>query len=86
MAPARKKPSKPRKSPKNPKKTQPKHDSSSESEEDTPSQQQPQQLELGDDYSDSASELSSEGDDPLADDFLQGSDDDEGARCWHART
>ncbi|ESW18658.1 hypothetical protein PHAVU_006G059200 [Phaseolus vulgaris] len=78
MAPARKKPSKQSKSPKNPKKTQPKHDSSSESEEDTPSQQQPQQLELGDDYSDSASELSSEGDDPLADDFLQGSDDDEG--------
>ncbi|BAT88475.1 uncharacterized protein HKW66_Vig0078310 [Vigna angularis] len=79
MAPARKKPSKARKSPKNPKKTQPKHDSSSDSEEDMPSQQQqPQQLELGDDNSDSASELSSEGDDPLADDFLQGSDDDEG--------
>ncbi|QCD78132.1 probable 28S rRNA (cytosine(4447)-C(5))-methyltransferase isoform X2 [Vigna unguiculata] len=77
MAPARKKPSKARKSPKNPKKAQPKHDSSSESEEDTPSQQQPQQLELGDDNSDSASELSSGGDDPLADDFLQGSDDDD---------
>ncbi|KAG4923760.1 hypothetical protein JHK87_049300 [Glycine soja] len=77
MAPARKKPSKPSKSPKNPKKIQPKHDSSSESEEDTPPQQlQPEQLELGDN-SDSASELSSVGDDPLADDFLQGSDDDE---------
>ncbi|CAJ1963846.1 unnamed protein product [Sphenostylis stenocarpa] len=78
MAPARKKPSKPRKSPKNPKKTQPKHDSGSESEEDTVPQLQPQQLELGDDNSDSASELSSDGDDPLADDFLQGTDDDEG--------
>ncbi|KAG5090853.1 hypothetical protein JHK82_049631 [Glycine max] len=77
MAPARKKPSKPSKSPKNPKKIQPKHDSSSESEEDTPPQQlQPEQLELGDN-SDSASELSSVGDDPLAEDFLQGSDDDE---------
>lgn len=85
MAPARKKPSKPSKSPKNPKKIQPKHDSSSESEEDTPPQQlQPEQLELGDN-SDSASELSSVGDDPLADDFLQGSDDDEGACRSHAR-
>ncbi|KHN11167.1 probable 28S rRNA (cytosine(4447)-C(5))-methyltransferase [Glycine soja] len=77
MAPARKKPSKPSKSPKNPRKTHPKHDSTSESEEDTPPQLQPEQLELGDDNSDSASELSSDGDDPLADDFLQGTDDDE---------
>ncbi|XP_020232848.1 probable 28S rRNA (cytosine(4447)-C(5))-methyltransferase [Cajanus cajan] len=77
MAPPRKKPSKPRKSPKNPKRTEPKHDSSDESEEEMP----PQQLELGDDGadSDSASELSSDGDDPLADDFLQGSDDEEKA-------
>ncbi|KAL5178113.1 putative 28S rRNA (cytosine(4447)-C(5))-methyltransferase [Glycine soja] len=77
MAPARKKPSKPSKSPKNPRKTHLKHDSTSESEEDTPPQLQPEQLELGDDNSDSASELSSDGDDPLADDFLQGTDDDE---------
>ncbi|RDX83149.1 putative 28S rRNA (cytosine(4447)-C(5))-methyltransferase, partial [Mucuna pruriens] len=77
MAPARKNPSKPRKSPKNSKKAQPKHDSA-DSEEETP----PQLLELGDDdgdNSDSASELSSDGDDPLADDFLQGSDDEEKA-------
>ena len=84
MAPARKKPSKPSKSPKNPRKTHPKHDSTSESEEDTPPQLQPEQLELGDDNSDSASELSSDGDDPLADDFLQGTDDDEGACCPRA--
>ncbi|KAK7305274.1 hypothetical protein VNO77_43176 [Canavalia gladiata] len=71
MAPARKKASKPLKGPKNPKKTQPKDDSTSESEEETP-----QQLELGDD---SASEFSSDGDDPLVDDFLQGSDDEEKA-------
>ncbi|TKY47056.1 methyltransferase protein [Spatholobus suberectus] len=77
MAPARKKASKPRKSPKSPKKTQPEHDSSAESEEETPPQLQPQQLELGGDSSDSTSELSSDGDDPLVDDFLQGSDDDE---------
>ncbi|KAL2332851.1 hypothetical protein Fmac_014064 [Flemingia macrophylla] len=77
MAPARKKPSKPSKSPKNPK-AEPKHDSSDVSEEEAP----PQQLELSNDVddggdSDSVSELSSDGDDPLADDFLQGSDDEE---------
>ncbi|XP_027336558.1 probable 28S rRNA (cytosine(4447)-C(5))-methyltransferase isoform X2 [Abrus precatorius] len=74
MAPARKKPSKPLKAPKNPKKTQLKDHSTSESEEEAPQQQQ--LLEFGDD---SASELSSDGDDPLVDDFLQGSDDEEKA-------
>ncbi|CAL5202374.1 unnamed protein product [Lathyrus oleraceus] len=80
MAPAtRNKPSKPLKVQKAPKKVQivpVKDDSSSESEEEAP----PQQLELGDDGgndSGSDSDLSSDGDDQLADDFLQGSDEDE---------
>lgn len=86
MAPAtRNKPSKPLKVQKAPKKVQivpVKDDSSSESEEEAP----PQQLELGDDGSNdsgSDSDLSSDGDDQLADDFLQGSDedDDEGVYC-----
>ncbi|KAK7301900.1 hypothetical protein RJT34_12777 [Clitoria ternatea] len=77
MAPARKKPSKPLKTPKNPKKPQPREDSSSESEEETP---QHRLLELGDnDDGGSTSELSSDGDDPLVGDFLQGSDDEEKA-------
>lgn len=85
MAPAaKKKPSKPRKAPKNPQKTQfftPKDDSSVESEEET-LQQQEHELDGGDDSdsdSGSASEFSSDGDDPLVDDFLQGSDDEEKA-------
>ncbi|KAK7392948.1 hypothetical protein VNO78_21398 [Psophocarpus tetragonolobus] len=75
MAPVRKKTSKLRKSPKNPSKIQPKNNSTSESEENSPPPAE--QFELGDHNSDSASELSSDGDDPLTDDFLQGSDDDE---------
>ncbi|WJX31448.1 26S rRNA (cytosine-C(5))-methyltransferase nop2b, variant 2 [Trifolium repens] len=78
MAPAtKKKPSKQLKVQKAPKKVQIvpiKEDSSSESEEEAP----PQHLELGDDSADddSASELSSDGDGQLGDDFLQGSDED----------
>lgn len=86
MAPVtRKKPSKPLKVQKAPKKVQivsVKDDSTSESEEE---EAPPQQLELGNDAgdNDSASELSSDDDDPLADDFLQGSDDeDEGVYCY----
>ncbi|XP_061353159.1 26S rRNA (cytosine-C(5))-methyltransferase NOP2B-like [Gastrolobium bilobum] len=85
MAPAMKKPSKPRKAPKNQKKTQiftPKDDSSAESEEETLQPQQLLERELGDDddnSSGSASEFSSDGDDPLVDDFLQGSDEEEKA-------
>ncbi|XP_004498149.1 26S rRNA (cytosine-C(5))-methyltransferase NOP2B [Cicer arietinum] len=80
MAPVtRKKPSKPLKVQKAPKKVQivsVKDDSTSESEEE---EAPPQQLELGNDAgdNDSASELSSDDDDPLADDFLQGSDDED---------
>ncbi|PNY10557.1 ribosomal RNA methyltransferase NOP2-like protein [Trifolium pratense] len=79
MAPAtKKKPSKQLKVKKSPKKVQivpVKEDSSSESEEEAP----PQHLELGDDIADddSASELSSDGDEQLADDFLQGSDEED---------
>ncbi|GAU13514.1 hypothetical protein TSUD_128110 [Trifolium subterraneum] len=79
MAPAtKKKPSKQLKAKKSPKKVQivpVKEDSSSESEEEAP----PQHLELGDDTADddSASELSSDGDELLADDFLQGSDEED---------
>ncbi|XP_045819429.1 26S rRNA (cytosine-C(5))-methyltransferase NOP2B-like isoform X2 [Trifolium pratense] len=79
MAPAtKKKPSKQLKVKKSPKKVQivpVKEDSSTESEEEAP----PQHLELGDDIADddSASELSSDGDEQLADDFLQGSDEED---------
>ncbi|XP_058788110.1 26S rRNA (cytosine-C(5))-methyltransferase NOP2B-like [Vicia villosa] len=78
MAPAtRNKPSKSPKLQKAPKKVQiipVKADSSSESEEEAP----PQHLELDDGGNDSGSDsdLSSDGDDQLADDFLQGSDDE----------
>jgi ribosomal RNA methyltransferase Nop2 len=86
MAPAtKKKASKQLKVQKAPKKVQivpVKEDSSSESEEEAP----PQHLELGDDSADddSTSELSSDGDGQLGDDFLQGSDEDienEGVYC-----
>ncbi|XP_057430832.1 26S rRNA (cytosine-C(5))-methyltransferase NOP2B-like [Lotus japonicus] len=61
--------------PKKPKHFTPKEDSPAESEEEAP-----QLLELGSDDGggdDSASDFS-DGDDPLVDDFLQGSDDNEG--------
>jgi len=75
MAPAtKKKPSKPVKPQKAPKKVQIvpiKEDSTSESEEEEAPQLQQLQLDGSD------SDLSSDGDDQLADDFLQGSDDED---------
>ncbi|KAL6540372.1 26S rRNA (cytosine-C(5))-methyltransferase nop2b [Orobanche hederae] len=55
----------------------PKHDSTSEFEQEEVLQQQQHDNEVVDNDSSSASDFSSDGDDPLVDDFLQGSDDDE---------
>ncbi|KAL6509932.1 26S rRNA (cytosine-C(5))-methyltransferase nop2b [Orobanche gracilis] len=87
MAPAmKKKPSKPQKPTPKPttkknlkssKVKTPKHDSTSEFEQEEVLQQQQHDNEVVDNDSSSASDFSSDGDDPLVDDFLQGSDDDE---------
>ncbi|XP_019447053.1 PREDICTED: probable 28S rRNA (cytosine(4447)-C(5))-methyltransferase isoform X1 [Lupinus angustifolius] len=82
MAPLTKKktskPQKPiaKKNPKNSKVKTPKDDSTSESEQEEILQQQ-HENDVVDDDSGSDSDLSSDGDDPLVDDFLQGSDDDD---------
>ncbi|KAE9598555.1 hypothetical protein Lal_00021008 [Lupinus albus] len=82
MAPlTKKKPSKPqqptaKKNFKNSKVKTPKHDSTSESEQEEIFQQQ-HENEVVDDDSGSDSDFSSDRDDPLVDDFLQGGDDDE---------
>ncbi|CAL0335069.1 unnamed protein product [Lupinus luteus] len=83
MAPlTRKNPSKPqkpaaKKNPKNSKVKTPKDDSTSESEQEEILQQQQLENDVVDDDSGSDSDFSSDGDDPLVDDFLQGSDDEE---------